>query len=247
MMRQQQIGRDLKNDGFAIVDGVLSNSEVDNLIAAIEDQQRAATLNRKGSVFAVRNLLEIPAIAALARSEAVQPLVRTALGNSFFPVRGILFDKVPQANWKVPWHQDVTIAVQERIETAGFGPWSMKAEVLHVQPPVNVLERMISVRLHLDPCDDSNGALRVVPGSHRRGRIPEESVPAILSSSREHVCEVSRGGALLMRPLLLHASSAAVKPSHRRVVHLDFASDGLPGGLQWIGESKVLQDGIHEQ
>jgi hypothetical protein len=99
---------------------------------------------------------------------------------------------IPNANWKVPWHQDVTIAVQERVEAEGFGPWSIKADVLHVQPPGEVLEHMISVRLHLDNCGEKNGALRVIPGSHLQGRIPEEEDPGDARDTRGRVCRRCR-------------------------------------------------------
>jgi hypothetical protein len=83
-------------------------------------------LRKKNEVFAVRNLLEeCPEIRKFSSSPAVRRLVEPVLGAECFPVRGILFDKVPEANWKVPWHQDVTIAVQNRVEADGFGPWSM--------------------------------------------------------------------------------------------------------------------------
>ncbi len=142
--------------------------------------------------------------------------------------------KVPDANWKVPWHQDVTIAVQNRIEADGFGPWSIKADVLHVQPPAAVLEQMLCLRLHLDTCGEGNGALRVIPGSHRWGRIAEEKIPPIREASPEHVCVLGIGDVFLMRPLLLHASSASRLPDHRRAIHLDFAAVQLPPGYGLI-------------
>jgi len=191
-------------------------------------------------IFAVRNLLDLPEISKLAESAPVRELALSVLGDTAFPVRGILFDKIPEANWKVPWHQDVTIAVQKREEIEGFGPWSKKAGILHVQPPASVLERMISIRLHLDPCDESNGALQVIPRSHRSGRIAETEIPSLLSKSRPHVCTVDPGGALLMRPLLLHASSASQAPAHRRVIHLDFACEQLPSPLKWLSERDPL-------
>ena len=130
----------------------------------------------------------------------------------------------------------MTIAVRERVEAEGFGPWSMKADVLHVQPPAAILEHMLTVRLHLDPCGDENGALRVLPGSHTRGKIPEDEVATLRENLPEEVCAVGLGGALLMRPLLLHASLPSRVPGHRRVVHLDFASVQLPNGMQWFSE-----------
>lgn len=152
-------------------------------------------------------------------------------------MRGILFDKIPDANWKVPWHQDVTIAVQDKVEAEDFGPWSVKANVLHVQPPASILEHMLSVRLHLDDCGEENGALRVISGSHKRGRIPEDQIQSVRDTSQETLCSVRVGGALIMRPLLLHASSPSHAPAHRRVVHLDFAAVSLPSGMRWFSEA----------
>ncbi len=222
--------------GFAVQEGVLTESEIAGLIDAIERQQTGENLLRNGKVFAVRNLLDLPEISKLAESSTVRQLAEEVLGEKAFAVRGILFDKIPEANWKVPWHQDVTIAVRAREDVAGFGPWSTKAGILHVQPPAQVLERMISIRLHLDACDESNGALHVIPGSHRAGRIAETEIPSMIEKSQAHACVVGRGGALLMRPLLLHASSPSQAAAHRRVVHLDFASDQLPSPVKWLSE-----------
>jgi ectoine hydroxylase-related dioxygenase (phytanoyl-CoA dioxygenase family) len=139
----------------------------------------------------------------------------------------------------VPWHQDVTIAVRERVDAAGFGPWSIKQGVTHVQPPSGILAQMISVRLHLDDCPECNGALRVLPGSHAAGKLTAAQVDLAVRSRAPVVCEVGAGGALLMRPLLLHASPAAREPGHRRVVHLDFAAHPLPCGLHWHESNAV--------
>ncbi len=152
------------------------------------------------------------------------------VGPRFFPVRGILFDKTPQGNWKVPWHQDLSIAVASRVEVPGFEPWSIKDGVVHVQPPVQVLEAMVTLRLHLDDCGLDNGPLRVLPGTHLLGKV--ETPPAV----PEVVCCLPAGGALLMRPLLMHASSAATGPGRRRVIHLEFACESLPGGLEWANQ-----------
>jgi ectoine hydroxylase-related dioxygenase (phytanoyl-CoA dioxygenase family) len=241
MVAAPEIVAELNANGFAIVEGFLSEDETLRLLAAIERlADIGSKLQRRGEVFAVRNLLDVvPEITKLATSDKLRVLLEPIFGNQFIPVRGILFDKVPEANWKVPWHQDVTIAVQEKVEVEGFGPWTTKAGVIHVQPPASILEHILSVRLHLDPCPASNGALRVIPASHLHGRIPEEGVPAIRAEIPEHVCEVGLGGALLMRPLLLHASSPSQNADHRRVIHLDFASVQLPAGMRWLSESKV--------
>ncbi len=235
------VRRDVEKDGFAIIRNLLSPPAVTDLLTSLERIDETGSVRRRGGVFAIRNLLEVsPEVRELANSEAVRQRVEAVLGDGFFPVRGILFDKIPEANWKVPWHQDLTIAVRERIPAAGFHAWSMKADVLHVQPPAEILEHMLSVRIHLDDCAEQNGALRVIPGSHLHGRIPEEKIRAMRDIG-EVVCQVSVGGALLMRPLLLHASSASTVPGHRRVVHLDFASLRLPNGMRWFSESAQVR------
>jgi ectoine hydroxylase-related dioxygenase (phytanoyl-CoA dioxygenase family) len=181
---------------------------------------------------AQRNLLEVPAVRELAISEPVKELIIAVLGKRCFTVRGILFNKTPDSNWKVVWHQDRTIAVRERKDVANFGPWSMKAGVPHVQPPASVMAKMLAIRLHLDESHASNGPLRVIPGSHKAGCLTAEEI-ATWKKRPSVSCTVPRGGAILMRPLLVHASSSSSQPEPRRVVHLEFAADDLPNGLEW--------------
>jgi ectoine hydroxylase-related dioxygenase (phytanoyl-CoA dioxygenase family) len=240
MSSLKDITRRVEAEGYAVQEGVLTEAEIDELIDVLERHQDGDKLLRNGKVFAVRNLLDLPEISELAESAKVRELAEAVLGEKAFAVGGILFDKIPEANWKVPWHQDVTIAVRAREDVAGFGPWSLKAGVLHVQPPAQVLERMISIRLHLDTCNESNGVLHVIPRSHRADRIAETEIPSMLEKSQAHARVVGRGGALLMRPLLLHASSPSQSPAHRRVVHLDFACDQLPLPLKWLSEPSTL-------
>jgi ectoine hydroxylase-related dioxygenase (phytanoyl-CoA dioxygenase family) len=175
----------------------------------------------------------------LAESTAVRSLVEPALGPNAFAVRDLFFDKTMDANWKVTWHQDLTIAVRHRIDVPDFGPWSVKDGVPHVRPPVELLERMLTVRLHLDDCGEENGPLRVLPGSHQHGRLGENAIRVWRAEVPAVSCAVKRGGAVLMRPLLLHASSPARRPEHRRVIHLEFAAEELPGGLQWRSQCGV--------
>ncbi len=114
-------------------------------------------------------LRAIPEVRRLAGSPALLDLVEPVLGPGAFAVRGLLFDKTAAANWSVPWHQDLTIAVQDRVEAEGFGPWNVKAGILHVRPPIGVLEGMLTLRIHLDDCETGQGPLRVLPGSHLGG------------------------------------------------------------------------------
>lgn len=222
-------------EGFAIARGVLDDAGCDALIDAVGSLgTQAAVREKSGATYAVRRICELaPAVARFAASPAVRSLIEPLIAPSARVVRSLLFDKTADANWKVPWHQDLTIAVRERRGAIGFGPWSVKAGVPHVQPPANVLERMVTLRVHLDECGMENGPLRVLPKSHRTGVLDGAAIAEMRRNISETVCTMGRGDALLMRPLLLHASSPATIPGHRRVIHLEFGFGDLPGGLEW--------------
>lgn len=228
----------VNEDGYALVENILDDTAITSLLAALQsggDEPGASARRRGGALYARRNLLTLEAVRQIARSPEVRGLVEEVLGPGCFAVRGLLFDKTREANWKVIWHQDLSIAVRERKEVPGYGPWSSKAGVTHVQPPMEIMERMLAVPLHLDACDASNGPLRVLPGSHQSGRLDADSIAGWRERTAEVACLSPRGGALLMRPLLLHASSPALVAGHRRVLHLEWAAEPLPlpQGLEW--------------
>ena len=180
----------------------------------------------------------VPLTRELAISESLRSIVEPFLGSSARVVRTIYFDKHKDANWKVAWHQDLTIAVREKVNVEGFRAWSMKAGITHVQPPVSLLEHMLTIRVHLDDTGDANGALRVLPGTHRFGRLEPDQIQHWKQHQQLVVCSVKRGGVVAMRPLLLHSSLPALNPTHRRVLHFEYTSSDLPSGLEWFEESR---------
>lgn len=227
----------LTENGFAIVPNVIDAATVDDLLAALAHIHLGdAVKQRAGRAFGIRRLLDvIPSLRPLANSDALRALVDPVLGKEAKIARGIFFDKTPVANWKVPWHQDVMIAVREQKDVPGFSAWSIKAGVVHVQPPVAILQSLLAVRLHLDNTDETNGALRVIPGSHKSGLLNDETIQQWKDTVPSVTCTAQRGDALLMRPLLLHASSVATSPQHRRVLHLEYSAMHMPAGLEWYG------------
>jgi ectoine hydroxylase-related dioxygenase (phytanoyl-CoA dioxygenase family) len=211
----------VERDGVAVINKCLDEATVERLCKEFDDNRQPQ-----------RNLLSVPTVRTLARSKSVREIMEAALGPDCFAIRGIFFNKTRSSNWKVVWHQDLTIAVRERIDVQGFGPWTIKNGVLHVQPPTEVMSEILAIRLHLDESSLDNGPLRVLSGSHRHGRLPAEQIRS-WKKEEAVTCTVPKGGALIMRPLLLHASSACAVPSSRRVIHLEFSARELPQGLTW--------------
>ena len=222
-------------DGFQILERLVDSAACDSLAAELTslfDLRQASSRRRIGGI---RNLLgKSASVRAIATSPKITSLLSEAAGASVFPVRATLFDKIAASNWGVAWHQDVSIAVMEQRETPGFTGWSVKAGVVHVLPPTDLLEGLIALRLHLDDCEAANGALKVIPKSHQAGKLSDEEINACVAAGKPVVCEVRKGGAVLMRPLLLHSSSASETPCRRRVLHIEYATSPLPNGLKWL-------------
>jgi ectoine hydroxylase-related dioxygenase (phytanoyl-CoA dioxygenase family) len=212
--------------GWATTRPLLPPQEIAKLRAAMA---LVAVDGRGGA----RNLLDHAEVRQLAAHPAVRALARSVIGPSAFAVRALLFDKTPGANWKVIWHQDLTIATTLRADVPGFGPWTEKAGVPHVQPPIAVLEAMVAIRLHLDPCASENGPVRVLDGTHRLGRLTAAAIEELRAKHPPRDCLVEEGGVLAFRPLLLHASGPSMTPSHRRVIHIEYTAQELPSPLAW--------------
>src|SRR5688572_32967089 len=87
----------------------------------------------------------------------------TSINPGLFLVKAIYFDKTPESNWYVTWHQDIIINVKARIETDGFTAWTKKEGVHHVSPPEEILKDTVTIRIHLDDTDETNGALKIIP------------------------------------------------------------------------------------
>lgn len=148
-------------------------------------------------------------------------------------MRTIYFDKTSQNNWYVTWHQDRTVAVSGQFSATGWGQWTKKAGVWHVQPPLEVLEDMLTIRIHLDDTERSNGCLRIIPASHRLGLIATRQLTLRTRNAQVVECEVKAGDAVLMRPHILHASCKSVTLLPRRILHFEYSSYKLPQGICW--------------
>jgi hypothetical protein len=210
----------------------LQSAAVDvSALRGIEDALVGQPTGRAGvRLFTVAGLRPL-----LEADGPVGQLAASRLGRDCRPVRAILFDKTPAANWALAWHQDRVIAVAERIEVEGFGPWTRKHGAVHVAPPFELLAHMLTLRLHLDDVPSTNAPLLVAPGSHRLGHVAEADVPSVVRRCGQVVCTATAGDAWLYATPILHASEAALDVGSRRVLQVDYAVDDLPGGLRWLG------------
>jgi hypothetical protein len=214
------------DDGFDVVSSVFDSAELERLANVLE----RASLQRSRA--GVRHLLSVPAIAAVARDSRLTELAAGVLGCDPVPFGATLFDKSSEANWLVVWHQDTALPLIERRDVAGWGPWSTKGGITYAHAPASALSQVVALRVHLDASADHNGPLRVLPGTHNLGVLTDQQIHSAAERIEAVTCTVERGGILVMRPLLVHASSKASSAASRRVLHFEYAA------------SRVLDDGV---
>ena len=220
----------IKYNGFCVVHYAFSRKEINKIKSTVHGYFGAA--GRDENTYAIRNLLqEIPQLKSMILNSNMLKILK-GIRSDLFIVKAVYFDKTPDSNWYVTWHQDIVINVKEKIEMDGFTGWTKKQDGYGVCPPEEYLKEIITVRIHLDDTDETNGALKVIPGSHQK-RLSDEDIKLITQNSIPHVCEVKAGSVQFMSPLLLHASSKSTSQRHRRVIHLELSFKELPGGLEW--------------
>lgn len=220
----------LIHKGFCILHNVFSKKEVNQMRNMIYGYFKSK--GQTDGTHAIRNLLqEIPGLKHQVLNPNLLKILKS-IDPKLFLTKAIFFDKTQESNWYVTWHQDTVINVSEKIETKGFTGWTKKSGVYGVVPPDEYLQGTVAVRIHLDDTDETNGALKVIPGSHHK-RLSDDEVDLITRNSIPYTCEVNACGIQIMNPLLLHASSKAISQRHRRVIHLEFNSRELPSQLGW--------------
>lgn len=215
--RNRQISSNGITDlGFSIRPSVLQASEYSAILSLLLSEQRS----RAG----LRHLMRHESVRRVANDPRMLALAGEFIGQSAIPFKATLFDKSPDSNWLVVWHQDVALPIRERIEADGWGPWSTKAGQLYAHAPAAVLARVVALRLHLDDSTHDNGPLRVLPGTHVYGRLSEDRIRELARDVEPVECTVGAGGVVVMRPLILHASSKSRSASPRRVLHIEYAA-----------------------
>ena len=214
---------DLARDGAQCFAGRLDGVVLSAVEHAFDAQEAKPGVRLYSDIEPLRALLR--PVGALARDE---------LGPEARPVRILLFNKRPGMNWALGLHQDRTIAVAERRDTDGFGPWSIKNGQPHVQPPQAIIDRMLTMRVHLDDTGEDAAPLLVLPGSHRLGRLSEADIAATADLANPVACLARRGDVWVYATAIVHGSDAfRAREGQRRVLQIDYSADNLPGGLEW--------------
>ncbi|WP_294286830.1 phytanoyl-CoA dioxygenase family protein [uncultured Chryseobacterium sp.] len=223
----------IKENGFTVIDNIFSDEEIQQIGTVIQNIDTSKETFRKSQdLFAIRQFLkEIPGVRNLIFNEKMKTVIREIFGNRYFAVKSIYFDKPETSNWYVVYHQDLTISVDQKKPLEGFGPWTTKQNQFAVQPPLEVLENIYTIRIHLDDTDENNGALKVVPGSHAKGIYRPETID--WTTETEAICPIESGGIMIMKPLILHGSNRTTNGKRRRVIHIEFSDRELPDGLNW--------------
>jgi len=217
----------LERDGVLICERILSCEVVDQIRRHFE----AINSGRAGSrQFDVPEMI----IDLIGPGGSLGALAMQQAERAARPVRVLLFDKTPASNWAVAWHQDRTVAVKQRADVEGYGPWSLKGGVVHVEPPVAILQNMLTLRVFIDDCGEDNGPLEVIVGSHRHGRLPAKDLGDVVERGTIFVARGRAGDVLVMKTLAVHSSKRAASPSRRRVLHIDYATTDLPAPLDWM-------------
>lgn len=208
----------LQERGYSIESIVLTSAECDVLVNALANVPR--TRGRAGA----RHLMCHPSVARLANDERLLSIAANVLGQKAASITATLFEKSEQSNWLIPWHQDTALPMAVKFQENGWGPWSRKDGVMYAHAPAQALHRVVALRIHLDASDSDNGPLRVVPGSHSFGVMTDHTVHQFVRDHDPVECIVPRGGVLVMRPLIIHASSKAQSSRPRRVLHIVYAN-----------------------
>jgi len=202
--------------GYSIHQRVFTTDEV----GALLDDSQSIQRSRAGA----RHVLGCAPIAAVARDARLLAIASRWLHAPALPFKATLFDKNPQANWLVAWHQDTALPLAERSVRSGWGPWSNKAGILYAHAPASALECVIALRVHLDDSTADNGPLRVLPGTHRLGVLTDAQVHEHAQAVAPVECCAPAGDVIAMRPLIIHASSKCANAQPRRVLHIEYSS-----------------------
>ena len=232
-MAFQETKNEIDQKGFSIINSIYTSEEINNIGKFIDAQNSSnPTFRKSEDLFAIRQFLkELPQIKSLVFNEKLKSVIKSIAGENYFIVKSIYFDKPEKSNWFVAYHQDLTISVDKKESIEGFSSWTSKYNQFAVQPTIDILENIFTIRIHLDETDENNGALKVIDGSHSKNIYRPGTIDWKIE--KESFCKVEAGGIMIMKPLLLHGSNRTSNNKRRRVIHIELSNISLPEKINW--------------
>lgn len=232
---------EINSEGFAIINNVYSENEIEKIISRIEkvteNEIDYSTFRKSDDLFAIRQFhKEIPETLHIIFNRNLREIIKLNFGENYFITKSIYFDKPEKSNWFVAYHQDLTISVDKKVEIENYKNWTTKQNQFAVQPPREILEQNFTIRIHIDKTTKENGALKVLNKSHKKGIVRTENIE--IENETETICEIEKGGIMIMKPLIFHASNKTTNSERRRVIHIEFSNQKLP--KNWNGAKKRI-------
>lgn len=204
-----------EQSGYSIIGSVLTPDECDQVITHLTNNFPKRT--KAG----IRNLMTDSVVRSVAHDPRLIGITESIFGKPLVPFKATLFEKTAKANWLVAWHQDTALPLEKRVEGDGWGPSSLKEDVTFVHAPTWAVSKILALRIQLDASTNTNGPLRVIPGSHQK-RLKNDDEFDVWSRKEAITCIADKGDVIAMSPLIVHASSKSTTEEPRRVLHIEY-------------------------
>lgn len=190
--------------GFLKISNAINTATLEQLKTAVDFYSNSTPANdnialvtganQQEYVIGIQHLCKIPEapFLALLGSPLLLSIAQQICGADFFPIQEFAVIKTLGDNSKVEWHQDV----------------------------VNKLKgQTFMMGIYLDEANDANGALRVIPASHKS----ELSICELKQLPYETI-EMQAGDILIHDLMLAHSSGMLTQFAKRRVIYFEFMS-----------------------
>ena len=206
-------------DGFVIRRGLFSQDEIGPLMEACRadpdvDGSVVGIADSQGNMQEVvtwTDLTEGEFLCDIIRLERMVDATEQLLEQPIYHWHSKLSMKRPGALGRWDWHQDYAYWYHEGC----------------------LYPDMLTVTVALDKCDESNGCLRLIEGSHKFGRIEHGKVGQAVGVDQERLalierrhkvvsCEMEPGDVVFFHANTLHASGPNVSDRPRTLLHLSY-------------------------
>lgn len=196
-----------------LAEACLGDPEIDGALVGIADSQ-----GNMQEVVTWTDLTQPDMLTAFPRVARFVDAAEDLLEKPVYHWHSKLSMKRPGSSGRWDWHQDYAYWYHEGC----------------------LYPDMLTVTVAVDRCDEANGALQLIAGSHRIGRIEhgkigmasgvdQERLTLIQQRHRTVLCEMEAGDAVFFHGNTLHASGPNVSERPRTLLHMSYnAVDNSP-------------------